>query len=242
MPLFSKKPKYALPEFCTAFYLEVIPDTQPHNVPGTDLPMPEMSDINRKTAEFCVGQVSAVDSTFADVEPKTFATELGALRLEAFALAWAHSFKDDKRVLGQATLLRAYLRRNRREDIWEAMQDYNQTIARSTQKSLPTNERLRRAAVVGQNSLRMSMMDTWTKAGIEGEVAAHAINLNFTEESWAKGFSGSLLVYALLRRIGKLTTEGDPLLSNDGSASLVGTVMGMYRDVKERIGRVDIVA
>jgi hypothetical protein len=249
VPLFSRKPKYSLDEFCAAFYLEVIPDTLPHNVPGfrpddvsDSFPLPDMSDINTKMADLTVNQVAAIDPRFGNVDRQRFEVEFAALRLECFAAAWCHSFKDDKRVLGQALLLREYLKRNARDDIWEAMRDYNHGIARSTQRTLPTNERLRAAAAMGQNQFRWSMMEKWTTLGIDDEVAGHAINLNFTEESWAKGHAQNFLTYSLLRRIGMLTEEGDPLVTETASAALMGTIAGMYRDPKERIARVDIEA
>jgi len=251
VPLFGKKTKIALKVFCEFFYREVVADSTPMMVPGTTLALPDMSDINSKAAAHCLAEVVAVDPTFSSMDTELFEREIAALRLECFALAWEHKFTDDKRTraadqmrtLPQALLMREYLVRNGQDAIWAAMLDYNQAVARSSQKSVPTDERKGRAVLAFRNSLKFGLADTWiTSVGeSHAEACGHALNLFFTEEAWASGWTGSALVYALLRRTGRMTADGSAIASKDASSVLLGKISGMYEDVKNRLSRVEIV-
>lgn len=229
------------------FYREAVPDTVPYAVSlaGTEMTIPDTSDVGMKTAEMTLAKLMEFDRTAVDLDPVLFANEMAALRLEVFAIAWYHKFKDDKHLIGQALLMNDYLSsRNSRQDIWAAMKDYNNAAARSTEKSLPEGESAKRGQVAFRNTFKLEVFKKWDKAGVPGEVAAHALNLFFTEFSWTTSnqWTPIFLAYALTRRIGKTTPDGSPAINDEGRAHILGTIHGMYRDVNEHLNAFDIKA
>jgi len=97
---------------------------------------------------FCETVLKAVreaDPSFAAVDPAVFWTEMTALRVELFGLAWVHHLiRDKKCLLRQIAFTKSYLDDNKQPEIWDAMADYNHAIAQSSLQ-LPTGERARSA-------------------------------------------------------------------------------------------------
>ncbi len=77
--------------------------------------------------------MAEADQSFSLIDRRTLDTEMTALRMELFDLAWTHRFKDES-ALAESFFIRHYLDENGTIDTWDITGEYNQAIARSAVK------------------------------------------------------------------------------------------------------------
>ena len=120
MSIFSKKQEVNLEDFCRDSYKKNILN-------------PVIEGIDAGSAYFDTVRKSVVeaDQNFANINSQKFATKMIPLRFELFALAWLHQF-GDKSAVAQSVFTKLFLQENKRNDIWDASEPYNQAIARSS--------------------------------------------------------------------------------------------------------------
>ena len=218
MPLFGRKPNIDPEEFCRLYA-----ETQVIAL---------WSDPQQPIA--IVQKVGPDDPAFARVDAHLLGEELVALNLELFGLAWIHQVRDGKRQVVESAAMKRYLTEVGRAGTWEMMGAYNQAIARSSKKGLPEGERLQRAAVVGQNSARLGLLEEWTKDGIEDDAAVRAVNRFFTDRLWEKA-TKFYVVYNLLERLGLATEADGPLVDETTSGNLAALVDAMYQTARASV-------
>jgi hypothetical protein len=154
MGFFSRKPKVRLDEFCREFC-------------DTHLLHADVAGIKRSITE--------VEPRFAAVETERLMAEVTVIRFEVFGLAWLHQ-QGDKRAAEQSELTRLYLEESSRTDIWEAMESYNQAVARSSTLGKTTETPGGRAYLAFVNRMRADLFDAWSALGFAPVSVARAAN------------------------------------------------------------------
>lgn len=158
MGFLSRKPKIGIEEFCQHFY-----DSQIFHatIAGGDVWSGFLETVFRSVAE--------VDQSFAVIDLGVFKREMAALRLELFALAWGHKFRQEKFTIPQSIFTRRYLERNGKLEIWDIMGEYNQAVAQSatlTVTGAQMEGRIARARITSLNLSRSNIFDKWAEANI----------------------------------------------------------------------------
>lgn len=216
MGFLSRKPKVGIEEFCREFY-----DSQIFH------PIIAGTDVGAAWRETVLKSVTEADNSFAAISPVLFQREYTALRVELFGLALTHHLKRDEHTLPETIFTKIYLEQNGQLEIWDAMLEYNQAIARSAAE-IATGKRARRATMGFINELRFGLGKKWIKAGVDVECAARVLNRIGTEVSWSKGITLQMLVDVLLRRLGCQ-------LNSEGIFRLQAVLYGLYNGAKEAV-------
>ena len=76
-------------------------------------------------------ELAQTDSRFANVDLEKLILELEYLRFEIFSLAWAHRFMVGSVILEQCVFTKQYLHDSERDDIWNSMNVYNQSVVKN---------------------------------------------------------------------------------------------------------------
>ena len=160
--------------------------------------------------------IARADYSFAAVEERRFLDEFNALRVELFALAWAHKFKTHELVAHQTLFTWKYLNDVGRQSIWEAMWEYSQAILASAQET-------------GDNAdTRQQLYDALNGRGID-EVFAGSIAARFgTQEAWRRGATSGYLASKLQERLGIQ-------LNPAGNQKLLETIDRLYKEARNII-------
>jgi len=108
MSFFSRKQEVSLEDFCRDFYEKCI----------------DASETFRNS-------VIEAEDDFSTIDYKKFDTEIVFLRFELFALAWMHRF-GGKFAIAQSVFTKRYLQEKGRDDIWNGMKLYNNSIDGAT--------------------------------------------------------------------------------------------------------------
>ena len=154
MGLLGRKPKVGIEEFCREFY-----DSQVfHAVISGE-------DVGKGILDAMLDSVAEANESFATIDRTLFYQEMRALRLEVFALAWAHRFKREEFTIPQSFFTRHYLEENGKLDIWDIMGEYNQAIDDSVTLTA-TGERMEDWRVAKANVARFNMWNKWMEANI----------------------------------------------------------------------------
>lgn len=74
------------------------------------------------------------DGSYGSIEQADFVRELNAMRVEIFGLAWVHQLGKKELIVPELVFTQRYLRSMNRNDIWEAMADYNQAVLGSAEQ------------------------------------------------------------------------------------------------------------
>lgn len=172
--------------------------------------------------------LEATDSNFANIESQKFNDEIIALQFELYALAWLHQFGNkvdygyaqilDKSssnsafvqnvfqsiflAVAQSVFTKNYLNEKNLNDIWEAMEPYNQAIARSTTIGRTPEKAFDRVYLVKVSTTRMNLFEQYHKKGLDDKCVARILNRLFSDEVWKKGVATGLLLFALCDRLG----------------------------------------
>lgn len=186
---FSKKREGTVELFCRTFYEKVILNCVIDGV-----------NVNAKLFEVLKNDLAASDSTFANIDSQTFNNEIVALQFELFALAWLHHF-GDKLAVNQSVFTKDYLNKNSHNDIWEAMELYNQAIARSTTIGKTPNKAPDRAYITNVNLTRVNLFEQYHKEGHDIKCVARVLNRLFSDKVWKKGTTAGLLLFAFCDRL-----------------------------------------
>ncbi len=190
MSIFSKKQEVELEPFCRLFYENVILNCVVDGV-----------DINAQIFDTLKKALADTDSNFANVNSQKFNDEIVALQFELYALAWLHQF-GDKLAVAQSVFTKNYLDGKNQNDIWEAMESYNQAIARSTTIGRTPKKAFDRVYLVKVNTTRMNLFEQYHKEGFDDKSVARVLNRLFSDEAWKKGVTAGLLLFALCDRLG----------------------------------------
>jgi len=191
---FNKKQKVNLDEFCRDFYENIILNPV---IGGTDVSAVFYDTSRRSIVE--------ADPSFANIDPKKFSAEIRILQFELFALAWMDKF-GDKSAVAQSIFTNRYLHENERDDIWDAMESYNQAIAHSVTVGKNSNGRLSKAIEVGSTGfiyrMRADLYDVYQKQGFDTKCVARAVNRILFGNAWKKGYTAYFLMLTLCDHLG----------------------------------------
>jgi len=190
MSFFSKKQEVEIAPFCRLFYENVILNCVVDGV-----------DINAKISDTLKNSLVATDPNFANIDSQKFNDEMKVLQFELDALAWLHQF-GDKLAIAQSDFTKKYLNEKNRNDIWEAMEPYNQSIARSTTIGRTPEKAFDRVYLARVNTTRMNLFKQYYEEGFDPECVARVLNRLFSDEVWKKGIIAGLLLFTLCDRLG----------------------------------------
>lgn len=190
MSIFSKKQEVELEPFCRLFYENVILNCIVDGV-----------DINAQIFDTLKKALADSDSSFANIDSQKFNDEIVALQFELYALAWLHQFGDKSAVV-QSVFTKNYLNEENQNNFWEAMESYNQAVARSTTIGRTPEKAFDRVYLVKVNTTRMNLFEQHHKEGFDDKCVARVLNRLFSDEVWKKGVTAGLLLFALCDRLG----------------------------------------
>jgi hypothetical protein len=168
MPIFSRKKKVNLTDFCTAYCDEFF-------FGKTEVAETYNSLISEKIIE--------VDPDFQKVNNTNLAHQILILRLELFSLAWFHEF-GHKSSIEQAVFTKAYLNNKGLISIWEAIEPYNQAIAKSALHGYTSDTMNGRVQILDVNKTRMDLFKKYHSEGVDNKCIARALNKYGTQRSW----------------------------------------------------------
>lgn len=165
-----------------------------------------------------------MDDRFANINSSKFAVEMLALRFEAFSLAWVHKF-GDKSAVEQTILTKQYLQEQKRDDIWEALEPYNQAVGRSIKHGKSAQNPLDRAFVAHVNQTRINLFKQFNENGHDPKCVARALNRLFSEKAWKSQAVQGFLMFALCDRLG-FPPDFKP--NNEGQFRIIAIISGFY--------------
>jgi len=220
--LFLQKRKVSTEEFCTEFYEQSIFS-------------PEISgvDVWRIFCETSYKTIAEADSRFEQVAISPFTSELQALYLEVFGIAWVHCLKD-RFAPEQSEFTKHYLEERGFAEIWEAMANYNQATAQSAEVGLDAKTRRGRARLVGINVLRTGLFDRWVALGYDPESVARAANRFGSHTASKSRWTKACLSLALTNRL-------ECEVNTEAHLRIQGITHGFYAGASEAIKEVSIV-
>jgi len=219
--LFHRKQKVQLEEFCREFYDENIFTSAIGSW-----------DIAKTYAECVKNSISEVDRTFAAIDTELLHAEMTLIRFEVFSLAWLHQI-GDKHAAAQNAFTKQYLESHNRAEIWDALEPYNQAIARSSTLGKTTETASGRAYLTSVDNKRMDMFERWYEQGIEPKVVARGANHLATEVAWKEGLTAGFLMLTLCQRLGCEVND-------QGQSRLVAAIQVIYDESREALKRIRI--
>jgi hypothetical protein len=119
MGLLSHKAKVTIEDFCRGFY-----DTQIFHPP-----IVAGEDVGEAWWGMVYNSIVEADESFGGIEKALFIRQMTALRLELFALAWGHKFKQERFTVPQSIFTRQYLIEKGKLELWDIMREYNHAVA-----------------------------------------------------------------------------------------------------------------
>jgi hypothetical protein len=221
MGFFNRKPKVRLEDFCRDFYDRNLLHPE---VAGIDLARAFCETIKRLIAE--------VDPRFDTVDRELLITEITLIRFEVFGLAWLHQ-QGDKRAAEQSEFTKRYLEERSRTDVWEAMQPYNQAIARSSRLGRTSETPTGRAYFTFIDKMRADLFDKWFELGFDPLSVGRAVNRLATDVAWKQGLTAGFLMLTLCERLRCDVNE-------EAQSRLAASIRGLYNGVTESLKMVKI--
>lgn len=238
MGIFNKEQEVDLEEFCSDFYEKNILHPV---IKGIDAGVVFVDTIKRNVVE--------ADNNFAKINQKKFADEIILLRFELFALAWLHQF-GEKSAVAQSIFTKNYLHGKNRDDIWGAMEPYNQAIARSSTLGRTSKNAFDRVYLTRVMKTRADLADKYIndakKSGIDLddktsipilESIGRPLNRLFTDDVWKKGVTAGLLMFAICDRFG-FESNFEP--TKEAQFRLTAIIRGFYDGAKQALEKVKI--
>jgi len=189
MSIFSKTQEVELVPFCRLFYEVVILNSVGYGVSNAEI----FAVLKRALADN--------DSNFANIDSQKFNDEILALQFELYALAWLHQF-GDRLAVAQSIFTKNYLNEKKQNNIWEAMEPYNQAIARSTTIGRTPKKAFDRVYLAKVNLTRLNLFGQYHKEGFDDKCVARVLNRLFSEDVWKKGITSVVILSALCDRLG----------------------------------------
>jgi len=225
MSIFSKKQEVNLEDFCRDFYEKNILNPVIAGIDAGAI----CFDIDRKL-------LVETDSTFAKINSQEFASEMIPLRFELFALAWLHQFSDKSAVI-QSVFTKKYLHEKNHDDIWEAMEPYNQAIAQSSTLTARANKTpADKEYLAYVNFKRFSLFKQYYNEGYDPECVSRALNRLFTDVTWGKDFTPRFLAFTLCGRFGYEPNEPN----EEARFRLTAIIHGLYNGARESLEKIKI--
>jgi hypothetical protein len=213
MFFFSNKPKVDFQEFCRGFYESAI---FPKAVGQTDMHSTFCETVRKNLG----------DQAFMGIQPSLFESELRALRLEVFGIAWLHHV-DERLAASQSAFTQSFLREINAADLWEALGEYNQATARSASSKLSNSAR------ANLDLKRVEFFDVWTAHGVDSDAVARAANRLGSAKSWKENLTHVTLSFTLTKRLG---IE----INDEARGNVLALIQGFYNGAKEEIKKVRI--
>ena len=222
MGLFLRKGKVSTEEFCAEFYDQSIFSP---NIGGVD-PWKSFCETFYKS-------IAEADPIFGQVDISALISELRALRLEVFGIAWFHHV-NNKFAPDQSEFTKSYLEERGLTDIWERMENYNQATARSTAGGYDSNSRSGHGHLVYLNQKRADIFDEWLELGYDPKTVARAANRLGSDTAWKSNRVHVYLSFALTDKLGcEVNDEARP--------RILAIIQGFYEGASESIKEVKIV-
>ena len=222
MGLFVKKKIVSTEKFCREFYDQHI---FAHDIGGVDPWNVFCNEVYKKITE--------VDPEFGEVELTIFTSELRTLRLEVVGLVWIHHVKDNFAPT-QSEFTKNYLEEYSIDDVWEAMEDYNQAIARSTTAGYDMNSGMGRGKITFLNTMRADLFDAWIDAGYDNIAVARAANRYGSKTAWKSSRVRTYLTAALTGRL-------DCKVNDEARFRIMAVIYGFYEGVSKELKKVKII-
>jgi hypothetical protein len=185
-----------------------------------------------------------IEKSFGLVNKDVFRKEMITMRMEIVGVAFLHSVRNKVQLLNQSLFTKDYLDKNGQSDIWDAMGDYNLSVAKSV-TPYSSNERVERAARTFLNEMKVSLYSEYKKKhyqdGMDETCIVRVINREGCEVACKNpshfGSTARYLVAKLADRVNR-PHEGDPE-DYQTRASLV--IWGFYNMAKDAIKSVKFV-
>lgn len=190
MGFFSKKQEVNSEAFCSIFYKNVILNCE---VGG--------QDVNALVYTMLKKALMSKDSKFADIDLQKLKYEYIIIEFELFSLAFLYQF-GDKLAIAQSIFTKKYLHENNRDDIWNAMKQYHEAIARSSSIGKNPETASGRAAIGFQENMKFDLFSSYCDKGNDPECIARVIGKLFTEELWKTGAIAGFILFTLCDRLG----------------------------------------
>lgn len=238
MALFKSKPKQSI-EQCNKYYY----DSQifHSSVAGRDAWVDFL-----KTA---YNSITEVDPSFSSIVPRVFLEEMTALRMELFGLAWSQRFKKEKQTYPQSIFTRDYLVAANRQEVWDVMREYNQSVAMSATANANGSQfsgTVGGVVVTHVNTMKTQIWEDWAKSNISGEAltddekakaqcVTRVINRFGADIKREKGVVVRLLTSRLADRLGC-----DANLKTEALFRLSALTFGFYKGAEEYLQTFDL--
>ena len=174
----------------------------------------------RSYFETAIRSVVEADSRFGSVDLTAFCNEIVLIRIELFALAWLHQL-GDKHIAAQSAFTKRYLELHTQSFMWDALEPYNQAIARSSTLAQSSDKAVGRAYLTLRNKIVADFFDQWCSKGVDPKVVARAANRLSTEVAWSRGITSGLLLHTLCSQLGCELNE-------EAQVRLVAVIRGLY--------------
>jgi hypothetical protein len=224
MSIFSKKEEVNLEDFCRDFYEKNILN-----------PVIGGIDFSAVCFDSELKLVIEADQSFANIDSQKFATEMTPLRFEVIALAWLHQF-GDKLAVAQSTFTKNYLHEKKRDDIWDAMESYNQAIARSSTAGKTSKNAFDRVYLARVNLTRADLFDQYYKEGYDMDCVARVLNRLFTDAAWKRHITANFLTFTLCDRLGFKSNEPN----KEAQFRLTVVIHGFYVGTRQSLEKIKI--
>lgn len=155
MDEYKSKSPVTIEGFCREFYDSIVFNSVKGGL-----------NFNESLFDTYFNSIVEADASFNLVDKNLFKQELVALRMELFALAWAHKFRSEKFTMPQSIFTRSYLEETGRPAMWDVMGEYNQAIAQAVTMDVnfkPVSEK----QIVKINFLRFELFKNWAKSNLK---------------------------------------------------------------------------
>jgi len=219
MGFFSRKQRVRLDVFCRKVYDGWVST-------GIDALAVECDTLKRFIAE--------VDPRFGTVDAQRFLSETTLIRFEVFGLAWLHQL-GEKHAAAQSAFTKSYLEERGQADVWQALQAYNQAIARSSHLRQTWETGVGRGYLTFINSIRVQVFDQWNKQGFEPETVGRAANRLCTEVAWKESLTAGFLMLTLCERLGCEVNE-------EAQFRLVAFIRAIYSGTRDGLKLIKVEA
>jgi hypothetical protein len=225
MSLFKTKTKHDLKDFCTQYYDTYILETKPT--------IPAVKDFSENYNKLISEKIIEADNSFKSVDFNSFSKELLKIRFELFSLAWFHEF-GDKSAIQQTIFTKEYLINNHKEEIWNDIEPYNQTIAQSATHGCDSSTAPGRMRIYSVTKMRLDLSKKYFNEGIDPKCVARAINKFGTQSNWQSlRIALGYLVITLCKNLNYTFNEKT-------SEILIAMLKGLYDGSKQNLEKIKI--
>jgi hypothetical protein len=222
MGLFNKKVKMSTQNWCENFYSSAVFSTI------RDV------DLSQTFSDTAFQQLVQADPTISAVDSSEFADQLLALRLEVIGIAWFIHVKEDFSPL-QSECTRLYLLKHRREVLWDMMEAYNQSVAKSSTGGIDSATRKGQAEIAFLDSMRINLFDKWATKVSDPKDAARAANRVGCQLSWKSERTPVYLSFAL-------TDQLKCEINDEARMIIRGIIHGFFDGASEDLRNVKIIS